>query len=166
MTTNKFEPPVEDFEGRTRANFAAQAVMETFGASLTEIRPGEAIIEMDFDPRLTQQHGFLHAGVVTTVLDSACGYAAFSLMPDGAEVLTVEFKSNFTAPAIGDRFRFEGRVINAGRTLMVTEGRAYALRDGIEDKLVSSMAATMMVVKGRPDVQPPDVEDDDEDEDD
>ena len=99
---------------------------------------------MSFDPALTQQHGFLHAGVITTVLDSACGYAALTLMPDQAEVLTVEFKSNFLNPARGKLFRFEGEVIKAGRTLMVCQGKAYG-----DDVLVSTMQATMMVIEGR-----------------
>ena len=86
----------------------------------------------------------LHAGIVTTVLDSACGYAAFTLMPETAEVLTVEFKSNFLRPAAGKTFRFVGEVLKPGKTLMVCEGKAYA-----DNKMISSMSATMMVVEGR-----------------
>ena len=112
--------------------------------TVADLLPGKVTLQMPFRSDLTQQHGFLHAGVVTTVLDSACGYAAFTLMPETAEVLTVEFKSNFLAPAKGTLFRFEGEVIKAGRTLMVTQGRALG-----DDVLISTMQATMMVVEGR-----------------
>lgn len=135
------------FETRTRENFAQQAVMGSLGATLQSIAPGQVVIEMPFRADLTQQHGFLHAGIVTTVLDSACGYAAFSLMPPEAEVLTVEFKSNFLNPAKGEQFRFEGEVLKPGRSLMVTQGRAYAI-SGAGEVLISAMSATMMVMRG------------------
>lgn len=125
--------------------------MSTLGVTVAQLDPGRVRLEMPFRADLTQQHGFLHAGVVTTVLDSACGYAAFTLMPAEAEVLTVEFKSNFIAPARGDLFRFDGEVIKAGRTLMVTRGDAFAIRAG-QETLISTMQATMMVVTDRPDV--------------
>ena len=147
-----FEPGSADFEDRVRRSFSQQAVMGTLGAEILEIAPGRVRLGLVFAPELTQQHGFLHAGVVTTVLDSACGYAAFTLMPEEAEVLTVEFKSNFMAPAAGERFIFEGRVVKPGRTLTVTEGFAFADREGAEPKLVSKMSATMMAVSGRPDI--------------
>ncbi len=135
------------FETRTCESFARQAVMGSFGAVLASVAPGRVVIEMPFRADLTQQHGFLHAGIVTTALDSACGYAAFSLMPAEAEVLTVEFKSNFLNPAKGDRFRFEGAVLKPGRSLMVTQGYAYGLGEAGE-VLISAMTATMMVMHG------------------
>ncbi|MEY1554683.1 PaaI family thioesterase [Yoonia sp. R2331] len=119
--------------------------MATFGVTPTRLAPGRVTLEFPFRTDLIQQHGFIHAGVVTTVLDSACGYAAFTLMEANAEVLTVEFKSNFLSPAKGLTFRCEGEVIKAGRTLMVTQGRAFAVDDGVET-LISTMQATMMVV--------------------
>ena len=122
--------------------------MHTIGASLADIAPGRVVIELPWQQALTQQHGFLHAGMVATALDSACGYAAFSLMPDDAAVLTIEFKINLLAPAEGERFRMEGVVLKPGRTITVTEGRAFALRDGRE-KLVATMGATLMAVVGR-----------------
>lgn len=136
---------------RVAASFARQQVMATFGATLTRAVAGEVEITMPFEPRLTQQHGFLHAGVVATVLDSACGYAAYTLMPEGAGVLSIEFKTNLLAPARGERFRFAGRVIKPGRTITVAEGHAYAVDEGVE-KLVSTMTCTLMVVQGRPEV--------------
>lgn len=146
---------IYDYEDRVFASFGDQTVMETLGATLTAMGPGEVHIELPFDPRLTQQHGFLHAGIVTTVLDSACGYAAFTLMSEESEVLTVEFKSNFTAPAAGELFRFEGKVVKPGKTIFVTEGRAYGIAADGSEKLVSTMSATMMVVKGRDDLVTP-----------
>lgn len=137
---------------RVRSSFAAQAAMRTIGAQLTEVGDGRVVIELPFSPALTQQHGFLHAGVVATALDSACGYAAFSMMPPDAGVLTIEFKINLLAPAKGEHFRMEGQVLKAGRTVTVAEGRAWARADGRE-KLVATMNATLMAVRGRSDVQ-------------
>lgn len=134
-------PRDENWKARCEAGFHAQAVMGTLGATIAELAPGRVVLEMPFNPDFTQQHGFLHAGVVTTVLDSACGFAAFTLMAAEREVLTVEFKSNFLAPAKGALFRFEGEVVKSGRTLSVTRGAAFA--DGVE---ISSMQATMMAV--------------------
>ena len=102
-------PRDPDFEQRVRTSFARQAAMATLGARLSRVEPGHVEIELPFRPDLTQQHGFLHAGVVTSVMDSACGYAAMSLMEPGAAVLSVEFKVNLLAPARGDLFRASGR---------------------------------------------------------
>ena len=140
--------PSVGYEGRVRASFARQPVMETIGAELTRVAPGEVEIELPFSPALTQQHGFLHAGVIATALDSACGYAALSLMPENAGVLTVEFKVNLLAPARGERFLLRGTVIKPGRTIIVVDGRAFALAAG-EPKLIASMTATVMVVVDR-----------------
>src|SRR5690606_20176818 len=144
-----FEPASEDFELRIRESFARQQAMRTIGASLTRILPGIIEIEMPFSPTLTQQHGFLHAGIVSTALDSACGYAAYSLMPANAAVLTIEFKINLLAPGRGERFLFRGEVTKPGRTIVVSDGRAYAIgEDG--PVLIASMTGTMMNVTGRP----------------
>ena len=122
--------------------------MQTLGARLGHLAPGAVDIEIDWAKGLTQQHGFLHAGVVATALDSACGYAAFTLMNADAEVLSIEFKINLLAPARGAHFRMEGRVLKPGRTISVCEGRAYAISDG-QEKLIASMACTLMAVTGR-----------------
>ncbi|MEM1237385.1 MAG: PaaI family thioesterase [Pseudomonadota bacterium] len=143
-----FEPRVENFEERVRASFAAQIMAESLGMEMPLVEPGFVVLEMGFNPSFVQQHGFHHAGVTTTGMDSACGYAAFSLMEAEAEVLTVEFKTSLLAPAAGARFRFEGRVIKPGRTLMFCEGRAFALNASAQDKLIATMSATMMAVRG------------------
>ena len=141
-----------DFATRVRDSFARQHVMKTINAELTRVTPGTVEIEMPFDPAFTQQHGFLHAGIVSTALDSACGYAAFSLMPADAAVLTIEFKVNLLAPGKGERFLFRGSVTKPGRTIVVSDGRAFAFQDG-EAVLVATMTATLMVIKGREGVQ-------------
>ena len=126
--------------------------MQTLGARLEKLEPGAVDIGLAWDRSLTQQHGFLHAGVVSTALDSACGYAAFSLMPEDAAVLTIEFKINLLAPAKGERFRMEGRVLKPGRTITVCEGRAYALQDQ-KETLIATMNCTLMTVMGRTDIR-------------
>ena len=146
--TDAFAPRCADYADRVRASFARQAVMTTFGATLVDVTPGRVVAQMPFNPALTQQHGFLHAGVVAAVLDSACGYAAYSLMDAESAVLTAEFKINLLAPAAGQSFRFEAQVIKAGRTLLPAEGRAYAVNDGAE-RMIASMSATLMAVRGR-----------------
>ena len=139
-------------EARCRNSFARQPMMTTIGASVLSVKSGEVEIEMPFAAHLTQQHGFLHAGVVATALDSACGYAGLTLMPEEAAVLTIEFKINLLAPARGERFRMEGRVLKPGRTITVCEGRAYAL-DGTHEKLVATMGCTLMAVTGRENIR-------------
>jgi len=138
-----------DFETRVRDSFARQRAMATIGAELTRVTPGVVEIELPFDEALTQQHGFLHAGVISTALDSACGYAAYSLMPAGAAVLTIEFKVNLLAPGRGERFLFRGSVTKPGRTIIVADGQAYAFGVDGEARLVATMTGTMMTVMGR-----------------
>ena len=147
LTTRSFEPRNPDFENRVRENFHRQTAMKTFGITIGKIESGLVELEMPFNPVFTQQHGFMHAGIITTGIDTACGYAAFTLMEEGAEVLTVEFKTNFVAPATGEKFRFCGEVLKQGKTITVTEGKVYAVSQGTE-KLVASMSATMMAVRG------------------
>lgn len=143
-----FTPQAGDFESRVRESFARQQAMRTLGAELTRITPGIVEIEMPFDLKLTQQHGFLHAGMISAALDSACGYAAYTLMPEDSAILTIEFKVNLLAPGKGERFLFRGEVTKPGRTIIVSDGRAYAFSDG-EAKLMATMTGTMMVVQGR-----------------
>ena len=145
---NPFEPQDPDFAGRVRASFERQSAMTTIGAQLVSVGPGTAVIELPWAQALTQQHGFLHAGMIATALDSACGYAAFSLMPADAAVLTIEYKINLLAPGKGQRFRMEGLVSKPGRTITVVEGRAFAIDDGRE-KLIATMTATEMTILGR-----------------
>ena len=138
---------------RVRESFVLQGAMATLGAQITHLAPGEVDISFDWAPGLTQQHGFIHAGMLSAALDSACGYAAYSRMPEGAGVLTIEFKINLLAPAKGQRFRCEGRVLKPGRTIVVAEGRAYAIDDG-KEKLAATMACTLMALQGRPGIAP------------
>lgn len=138
-----------DYEERVRASFARQAAMTTIGARLALVTPGIVEIEMPYSASLTQQHGFLHAGIISTALDSACGYAAFSLMQEGASVLTIEFKVNLLAPGKGERFLFRGNVTKPGRTIIVADGQAYAFNASGEAKLIATMTGTMMTVTGR-----------------
>ncbi len=133
---------------RVRASFAKQKVMATIGATLDSVEPGRVTISMAPNPDLTQQHGYLHAGIIATIADSACGYAALSLMPADAAVLSIEFKNNMLAPADGERFIARGKVIKPGRTIMVCDATVHAVRKG-EEKLVATMTGTMMVVQGR-----------------
>lgn len=133
---------------RVRDSFALQGAMSTLGAQLTHLAPGAVDISFDWAPGLTQQHGFIHAGMLSAALDSACGYAGFSLMPEDAGVLTIEFKINLLAPAQGQRFRCEGRVLKPGRTIVLAEGRAFAI-DGGQEKLCATMHCTLMAVQGR-----------------
>lgn len=137
-----------DFEQRVRASFARQRVMNTIGAELASVSPGEVVIELAFREDLTQQHGYLHAAIITAIADSTCGYAAYTLMPADAAVLTVEYKVNFLAPAGGRRFVAYGRVTKPGRTLTVTAGDVVAETEA-GTKPVATMLATMMTVSGR-----------------
>jgi len=142
---SKFEPKYPDYVARVEKSFLDQAVMKTIGASIEAISPGKIEIEFPYQSNLTQQNGFIHAGIVSTVLDSACGYAAFSLMPLDVSVLTIEFKINLLSPATGDRFRGYGKVKKAGRTISVAEAELYAFSDQGK-KLVATMVGTLMAV--------------------
>ncbi len=133
---------------RIHASFARQAFMATLGASLVEVEPGRVVIEMARQEALTQQHGFVHAGAIASVVDSACGYAALSVMDEGTGVLSVEFKVNLIRPAAGERFRATGTVEQAGRTLVICRGEAEAW-DGGAWKRIALMQATMMCLRDR-----------------
>ena len=136
-------PREAEIEGRVRASFARQPLMRTLGAELVSVRPGEVEIALPFRAELAQQHGFLHAAATTAIADSACGYAALSLMPPDREVLSVEFKVNLLAPARGERFVAAARVIRPGRTLTVCAADVWAERAGART-LVAAMQATMI----------------------
>jgi len=135
--------PNPNFADEVAASFAQQTIMKLIGASLTLIEPGVVEIILPFRQDLTQQNGYLHAGIVTTIADSACGYAAFTLMPEGSGVLSVEFKVNLLRPAKGENFLARAEVIKAGRTLTVVRADVFALT---EDKrtMVATMQGTMM----------------------
>jgi uncharacterized protein (TIGR00369 family) len=139
------EPRDPTYESRIRASFEKQRFMATLGAKLLSVKPGEVTIGFSFREDLTQQHGFLHAGALTAVVDSACGYAALSLMEAGTGVLAVEFKVNLLAPAVGERFEAVGRVVRSGRTITVCAGEVRA-SDGT---VVCILQGTMMALRRR-----------------
>lgn len=129
-----------------RSSFEQQRVMTLIGAELTLVKPGVVEITLPYRADLTQQNGYLHAGIVTTIVDSACGYAAFSLMPEGSEVLSVEFKLNMVRPARGDSFLARAEVIKAGRTLTVARGDVFGSDRG-EQQLIATMLATIICLR-------------------
>jgi len=144
----RFEPRNPDFRRIAADTFKRQQAMRTLGFTIARLEPGEVDLAMDYSPALTQQNGFVHAGVITAGLDTACGIAAFTLMPAGSDVLTVEFKTNLLAPAMGTRFVFRAEVIKPGRTLTISDARAYAIRDGAEH-LIATMTGTLMAMARR-----------------
>ena len=150
MSVATFIPADPDFEVRVRASFARQGAMKLIGAELTEVAPGYCAIALAPRLDIAQQHGYVHAGIVSTIVDSAGGYAGFTLFPADSSVLTVEFKVNLVAPAQGDRLLAEGYVVKPGRTLVITRGEVHAERGGTRT-LVALMQQTLIVLHGKPD---------------
>jgi len=140
-------PQNPSFVEEIRQSFNGQAAMTLIGASLTRVDPGIIEITLPYRADLTQQHGYIHAGIVTSIVDTACGYAAFSLMPAGSEVLSVEFKVNLLRPAKGKSFIARAGVIKPGRTLTVVRGEVFGVDDSGERQLVATMLATMMCLR-------------------
>lgn len=138
-----FVPQDPDFEARVRASFERQRFMATLGARLARIEPGLCEIELDYAEALTQQHGYLHAGVSAAIADSAGGYAAYSLMPAGSSVLAVEFKVNLLEPAWGSRFVARGRVLRAGKRLSVCELEVEAWAEGQSKRCLVGQQTSM-----------------------
>ena len=139
---------IAGYEDRVRASFARQGLMSTLGATLVSVAPGVVEIAIRPAPAISQQHGFVHAGAVSAIADTAAGYAALSLMPPDRGVLTTEFKINFVAPAIGDRILARGKVVKAGRTLTLAQAEVFAASGG-QEKLIALLTATLMAVEGR-----------------
>ena len=144
----RFEPKNPDYRTVAVATFERQQVMRTLGISITRLDPGEVDLSMPYSSDFTQQNDFVHAGIITAALDTACGIAAFTLMPAGSDVLTVEFKTNLLAPAKGERFAFRAHVIKPGRTLTVCDARAFAESGGVET-LIATMTGTLMALPWR-----------------
>jgi uncharacterized protein (TIGR00369 family) len=136
-------------EQRVRASFERQAFMRLLGASVARVAPGEVDIELPFRADLVQQHGYLHAGVTSAIADSACGYAALTLMSADAAVLSVEYKVNMLAPAEGRRFLARGRVVKSGRTVTVVRAEVLAFDAQGDARPVLEMLGTMISAKGR-----------------
>jgi uncharacterized protein (TIGR00369 family) len=145
-----FAPKDPGFEARVRESFGRQRIMTLIGARMTRVEPGLVEIELPYRADLTQQHGFIHAGITGTIADSAGGYAAYSLMPAGASVLTTEFKINLLAPADGEFLRARGRVVKPGRTLTVCDVDVFAVKDG-QSTPCAKLLETLMCLEGRPD---------------
>ncbi|MCA1385437.1 PaaI family thioesterase [Bradyrhizobium sp. BRP23] len=140
-----FEPKNPGYRAAAIAMFDAQPAMRTLGIVIVRLAPGEVELAMLHAPALTQQNGFIHAGIITAGLDNACGVAAFSLMPAEAGILTVEFKTTLLAPARGERFVFRAEVVKPGRTLTFCEAKAYAEHDG-KTTLIAMMSGTLMAM--------------------
>ena len=141
------DAPNPSFAQDVERSFARQAIMNLIGAKLSLIEPGVIEITLPYRADLTQQRGFLHAGLVTTIADSACGYAAYSLMPAGSEVLSVEFKVNLLRPAQGESFVARAEVIKAGRTLTVVRADVFGIDGNGKRELVATMQGTMIAAK-------------------
>jgi uncharacterized protein (TIGR00369 family) len=142
---SRYQPKNPVYRAVATDMFEQQRAMKTLGISIARLEPGEVDLAMDYSLDLTQQHGFIHAGIITAALDNACGVAAFTLMPPGAGILTVEFKTNLLAPARGERFAFRASVVKPGRTLTVCEARAYATHNG-KETLIATMTGTLMAL--------------------
>jgi uncharacterized protein (TIGR00369 family) len=149
---NEFEPKDPKFRNRVKSSFDRQQCMTTLGIAISRIEPGMVELTMPYAEPYTQQHGFIHAGIISTAMDSACGYAAFSLMSAEAAVLTVEYKINFLAPARGEDFIFRAEVVKPGRTLTLCDAHAYAITAGSE-KMIATMSGTMMALFDREGIQ-------------
>ena len=145
-----FEPAFAGYAARVRASFARQGAMALIGAEIVDVAPGYCALALAPRPETSQQHGYVHAGILATLVDSAGGYAGYTLFPEDSSVLTVEFKLNLLAPAAGERLVAEGRVIKPGRTLAITQGEVHAERGGTRT-LVALMQQTLMVMHGKPD---------------
>ena len=148
--TGAFEAKNPDYAEQVRQSFARQAFMSHLGAELVDVSPGRCEIGLAHRPELTQQHGYVHGGAIGAIVDSAMGYAGYSLAPPGATVLTVEYKINLVAPAEGDRFVARGEVVKAGRTITVCRGEVFAVKDGAET-LCAAATETLMILENRPD---------------
>ena len=146
----RFEPAFPGFAERVRASFERQGAMKLIGAELAGIGPGHCAIALAPRPETSQQHGYVHAGILAALVDSAGGYAGYTLFPADSSVLTVEFKLNLLAPAQGERIVAEGFVVKPGRTLAITRGEVHAERGGART-LVAIMQQTLMVMHGQPD---------------
>ena len=147
------DPRDPEFAAKVRDSFSRQGIMGHLGARLERLEPGLVEISLPFRPELSQQHGYFHAGVVATIADSAAGYAAFSLMPPGSSVLSIEFKVNLIAPANGQRLLARGKVLRSGRTITVCSMEAEVERDGVRTVCLVGQG-TLMCLPGKPDRPP------------
>ena len=152
MIVARHWPRDPDYAERVRTSFARQTALGLIGATIRKVTPGAVEIELPYRADLCQQHGFLHGGIITTIVDSACGYAALSLMAPETGVLAVEFKINLLSPGVGERFIARGQVVRSGRTITVCSGEVVALQ-GDAEKPIALMQATIMAIRGREGIQ-------------
>ena len=145
---NPFEPRNPGWEANVRGSFARQSVMSLIGAEMGALSPGHCEIRLPFRADLTQQNGFFHAGITSTIVDSAGGYAGLTLMPKGSDVLTVEFKLNLLAPADGEYLVAEGQVLKPGKNLVIARGEVYAIKNG-KATHCATMQQTLMTMHGK-----------------
>ena len=141
-------PPIPSdpgYEPRVRASFARQPFMTLLGAEITGLGPGTCAVTLPYRPELTQQHGFLHAGVVATLADNACGFASYTAAAADQSILTVEYKLNLVSPGVGAALAARGRIVKPGRRLVIAQADVYALKDGRE-KLVATSLSTLMLL--------------------
>jgi uncharacterized protein (TIGR00369 family) len=146
--SSTFEPRNPEWEAAVRQSFVRQKVMHLLGAEMGALTPGHCEIRLPFRDDLTQQNGYFHAGITATIVDSAGGYAGYSLMPPGADVLSVEFKLNLLAPADGEFLVAEGQVLKSGRNLVITRGEVYAIKNG-KATHCATMQQTLMTMHGK-----------------
>ncbi|MQX35389.1 PaaI family thioesterase [Roseospira navarrensis] len=142
-----FSPGCPEYVQRVHDSFREQAFMRTLGASVAEVAPGTVTLVMPYREDLTQQNGFLHAGVTAALADSAAGYAAYTVMAPDSNVLSIEFKHNLLSPAIGARFHARGQVLRAGKQIVVVQATVTAEQPDGREKSVALMQATMMQVR-------------------
>ncbi|MGE5169463.1 MAG: PaaI family thioesterase [Rudaea sp.] len=150
LPQTEFTPAFAGYAERIRASFARQGAMALIGARLADVEPGYCALELTPRPETSQQHGYVHAGILAALVDSAGGYAGYTLFPEDSSVLTVEFKLNLLAPAQGRRIVAEGYVVKSGRTLTITRGEIHAEHDGGRT-LAAIMQQTLMTMHGKPD---------------
>lgn len=144
MTHTHFQAQNPAFVQAVEDSFAHQGLLSHLGATLVAVEPGAVTIELPFSARITQQHGFVHAGALTSIVDTACGYAALTLMPAGSEVLSIEYKVNFLSPARGTKAVARGQVLKPGRTVTVCRGEVFMVDGSGQQTLCATMLATMM----------------------
>lgn len=146
---NIFLPRNENFKQSVQDSFKKQGIMETLGASLTKVEAGECEITLLYNKKLTQQHDYIHGGVISTIADSSAGYAAYTLVPSGSTVLTTEFKINLLAPAKGDLFIARAKVIKSGKTLQIVMSEVFSVENN-EEKPCALLTATIMTMVNKP----------------
>jgi len=146
------KPKHENYKRLVEESFQKQGIMKTIGASLDKVEPGECHISLSFSKSLSQQHGYIHGGVISTIADSSAGYAAFTLAPVDSTVLTTEFKINLLSPAKGDKFIAKAKVLKSGKTLQIVSSEVYAVDNG-EEKLCAFLTASIMNMANKPETK-------------